>query len=329
MKFFISHSSQDKELVLLFVDLLTKRFHVDINDIFCTSMDNALKIGEDFIKGIKGSLHDSEIVLFLITENYISSKFCIMEMGAAWAYKDNIVPIIVPPLDFSVLNDTPLKSVQSLMLDDAETIFNRLYVNMLVEKNIIPRLSFMQEHELLNGIEEFTKAVKKNIYRNYGFDFKNCIKISVAQNGDPEAVKMEYNEDEEVYKLYCNFKSNEFYPVPSNFISYIFQFVPHKDWSAVSHNDIFQFECRSKDLSIKKVIVEFKYGDVLYKFYESAFEVTDEYRSIHIPIDYALMPKKYLKDISEVCFVIRPTFVDNYIGQIEFRNLQFQGSKTN
>ena len=122
MKVFISHSSEDKELVMLFVNLLTQGFHIDNNEIFCTSMDNSLRIGEDFIKSIKEELHDSEIVIFIITPNYIASKFCIMEMGAAWAFKNNIVPIIVPPLDFSVLNDTPMKSIQALILNDGEEL---------------------------------------------------------------------------------------------------------------------------------------------------------------------------------------------------------------
>ena len=45
MKIFISHSSEDKELVLLFVNLLTQGFHIDNNEIFCTSMDNSLRVG--------------------------------------------------------------------------------------------------------------------------------------------------------------------------------------------------------------------------------------------------------------------------------------------
>lgn len=83
MKFFINHSSEDKKLVLMLVDLLEQGFHINKNKIFCTSMDNALRIGEDFIISIKEKLQGSEILIFLITENYISSKFCLMEMGAA------------------------------------------------------------------------------------------------------------------------------------------------------------------------------------------------------------------------------------------------------
>ena len=203
MKIFISHSSKDKELVLLFVDLLVQGFHIDYDEIFCTSMDNALRVGEDFIKSIKENLHDSEIVLFLITQNYIDSKFCIMEMGAAWAFKDNIFPIIVPPLDYNILNDTPLKITQSMILSDAEDLFKKLYEYKLVEKQIIPRLSFMQEHELFDKIKQFTENVKIYVSKNYGFNFKDANIICVAQNGDPEAVKLESNGN--IHKIICNF----------------------------------------------------------------------------------------------------------------------------
>lgn len=325
MKIFISHSSKDKKLVLMFVDLLTKGFQISLNDIFCTSLDNALVVGEDFIKRIKDNLLDSEIVLFLITPNYVESKFCIMEMGAAWAYKDNIVPIIVPPLDYNVLNDTPMKTIQALMLDETESIFNRFYENMLIEKNIINRLNFFQEHELLTKVEKFIRNVKLYVNQNYGFNFKDAKIISVAQNGDPDATKIEsYNE---CHKLYCNFNPNKYYPISSNFISFVYQFIPHKDWSTITVNSNISLECRSVDKSISRITIEFKYGANLFKFYEKTFDVTNTYTKIDIPINYNSMPQKYLKDISELCFVVRPNFVKNYLGQIEFRNLKFQDNE--
>ena len=33
MKIFISHSSKDKELVLMFIDLLVQGFHIDNNEL--------------------------------------------------------------------------------------------------------------------------------------------------------------------------------------------------------------------------------------------------------------------------------------------------------
>ena len=322
MKIFISHSSEDKELVLLFVNLLTQGFHIDNNEIFCTSMDNSLRVGEDFIKSIKEELRDSEIVIFLITPNYIASKFCIMEMGAAWAYKNNIVPIIVPPLDFNVLNDTPMKTIQALILNNGEELFNRLYSHILVEKQIIARLDFMQEHELFDKIKRFTNDVKTYVSKNYGFNFKDANIICVAQNGDPDAVKMETNNN--IHKIYCSFKPNDYFPIPSNFISCVYQFVPHKDWSTITSNSVFCCKCRSNDNTIQKVTIEFKCGDNLYKFYEQTFTIEKDYKKIRIPITYDIMPKKHLKDISEICFVIRPNFAHNFIGEIEISELKFQ-----
>lgn len=322
MKIFISHSSKDKELVLMFVDLLTQGFHIDRDEIFCTSMDNALRVGEDFIRSIKENLHDSEIVLFLITQNYIDSKFCVMEMGAAWAFKDNIFPIIVPPLDYNILNDTPMKIIQSIILSDAEDLFKKLYEYKLVEKQIIPRLNFMQEHGLFDKIKQFTENVKVYVSKNYGFNFKDANIICVAQNGDPEAVKLESDKNTNVMK--CNFVPNTYYPIPSNFISCVYQFAPHKDWSIIKTNSVFCCKCRSQDMSIQKVTIEFKCGDNLFKFYEKTFTINNEYVSIEIPITYESMPKKHLKDISEICFVVRPNFVQNFIGEIEIDELKFQ-----
>lgn len=306
----------------MFVDLLTQGFHIDYNDIFCTSMDNALRVGEDFIKSIKDNLRDSEIVLFLITQNYIDSKFCIMEMGAAWAFKDNIFPIIVPPLDYNILNDTPLKITQSIILSETEDLFKKLYEYKLVEKQIIPRLDFMQEHGLFDKIKQFTENVKIYVSENYGFNFKDAKIICVAQNGDPDAVKLESINS--AHKMYCNFKVNEFYPIPSNFISCVYQFVPHKDWGNIIPNSIFCCKCRSKDKSIKKVTIEFKCGDNLFKFYEQTFLIDEGHSEIRIPISYDRMPQKHLKDISEICFVVRPNFVNDFKGEIEICELKFQ-----
>lgn len=245
-----------------------------------------------------------------------------MEMGAAWAYKNNIVPIIVPPLDYNVLNDTPMKNIQALILNDGEELFNKLYSHKLVEKQIIPRLSFLQEHELFDKIKSFTQDVKIYVNQTYGFNFKDANIICVAQNGDPDAVKLDSHNGS--HKMYCNFTANNFYPIPSNFISCVYQFVPHKDWSNINSNSVFCCKCKSADISVQKVTIEFKCGDNLFKFYEQTFMIDKDFVEIKIPITYETMPKKHLKNISEICFVIRPNFVQNFVGEIEIADLRFE-----
>lgn len=68
----------------------------------------------------------------------------------------------------------------------------------------------MQRHKLFDITKEFTQDVKTYVSKNYGSNFKDARTKCVTQNGDPEAVKLETNDN--MHKIYCNFQPNEFYP---------------------------------------------------------------------------------------------------------------------
>ena len=72
MKIFISHSSKDKETVISLSDLLINYFKIEKDSIFCTSFDDSLKVGIDFNKEIKKQLNESDMVILLISENYMT-----------------------------------------------------------------------------------------------------------------------------------------------------------------------------------------------------------------------------------------------------------------
>lgn len=63
--------------------------------------------GEDFIGYIKGQLQRTKLLIPLVTPAYLDSKFCMWELGAAWANGTKIVPLVVPPVRFADL-DGPL-----------------------------------------------------------------------------------------------------------------------------------------------------------------------------------------------------------------------------
>ena len=86
---FISHSSKDKELVVLLnTYLLTIGLNQD--DIFCSSIN-----GQDVNNGcaiddyIHSKMKDSDTIIYLITHNFISSGYCASELGAGWMVKDS------------------------------------------------------------------------------------------------------------------------------------------------------------------------------------------------------------------------------------------------
>lgn len=87
---FISHSSEDKEVVSLFVDkLLIAGCGISQDDIFYTSSeDTGVNNGDDIPSAIKDSITDSAIFFMMVSDNYKKSEVCLNEMGAAWILDD-------------------------------------------------------------------------------------------------------------------------------------------------------------------------------------------------------------------------------------------------
>ena len=70
-------------------------------DIFCTSIeDMAIKNGEDIRKHIHTNIQNVDFSILLISQHYKKSEICINEMGAVWAYNNNVRLYLLPDVDF-------------------------------------------------------------------------------------------------------------------------------------------------------------------------------------------------------------------------------------
>ena len=101
-KIFISHSSKDKNIVEKFVDhILMLGIGFSAADIFCTSIeDMAIKNGEDIRDHIHANIKNVDFSILLISQHYKKSEICINEMGAVWAYNNNVRLYLLPDVDF-------------------------------------------------------------------------------------------------------------------------------------------------------------------------------------------------------------------------------------
>ncbi len=79
---FISHASDDKELVDALADLIQLGIGVPPDRIFCTSLEGqGVPKGKNFIDFIKEEIQEPALVIVLLTPRYYESLFCVCELG--------------------------------------------------------------------------------------------------------------------------------------------------------------------------------------------------------------------------------------------------------
>ena len=102
-KFFISHSSSDKDIVNAFVkEILMLGCGFKYDDIFCTLDTTSIRTGDDFREEIVKNMRECDYVLLFISENYNQSDVCKNEMGAAWALENKrVLPFVLPNTTFN------------------------------------------------------------------------------------------------------------------------------------------------------------------------------------------------------------------------------------
>ena len=101
---FISHAVKDKSLVDVFFDLLQTGIGLSPDETFCSSLEGmGIPAGANFIDYIKGQVQAPDLMLLILSPNYLDSLFCQCELGAGWVMSHNMIPLVVPPTTYSDL----------------------------------------------------------------------------------------------------------------------------------------------------------------------------------------------------------------------------------
>ena len=90
MKIFISYSSKDENIYINLADSLRKQGHTIFNAV-------DINIGENWIEKIKNALNESDILIAIITENFLSSSWAQAELSSVVLGTNNIrlLPVVV------------------------------------------------------------------------------------------------------------------------------------------------------------------------------------------------------------------------------------------
>ena len=155
-KIFISHSEKDKELVKMLEELLMLGIGFTREQIFCTSDPGCLETGRAYSDEIKNEMKEAKLVIAVITDNYLNSKSCVMELGAGWLLSDQkeFFPMLVSPVTFLQVENSLLKGYQLSCMD--RNGLAGLY-DLCMERNLVENKNTA---EFIERVDEFLKKTK-------------------------------------------------------------------------------------------------------------------------------------------------------------------------
>ena len=104
---FISHSSENKEIAEQLCAFIT-RLGIKESRIFCSSIvGQGVKNGEKLNDAISVSINKSQVIVYIISRDFIESSYCMEELGIGWYLsqfkKVSCFYLILPVIDLSVL----------------------------------------------------------------------------------------------------------------------------------------------------------------------------------------------------------------------------------
>jgi hypothetical protein len=157
-RLFISHASEDREIVEEIIDLL-ESIGLTPAQIFCSSFDGyGVPLGENFFDVLKNEISNDVLVLFIFTHNFYKSPFCLCEMGATWVLSKENIPIIIPPFTFDDIEGV-ISKIQGLIVDD-EPKLNLLREKIINAFNIMEQPMSSWERKRDRVIERIRKIIK-------------------------------------------------------------------------------------------------------------------------------------------------------------------------
>ena len=318
MKFFISHANKDEEIAKAFSNFLS---NLDVNvNVFCSSQSGTIDQGDDFVKKIESELKQSDVFIPLISLNYIKSKYCLIELGYAYAKSAEferryfILPFCIAPITKSqALLGTPLAHLQTAALNDKVDVHN--FLRVLIKNNLLEK-SYAVNEDIIYFIDKMNNYIMKN--ENI---LGNAVPLPICSDGsNRDAIQHNEKDGKHIvnFNLFADGKNKR-----PDFISLVLKFPGLFNFYnfLISNADI-KFYCLINNYtnSLTSIDIEFKYHESHQMLKSYKIELKPGINDISIPIRQ--MNIEGLKQISEICFVAWDPYITEIEGMFSVENIQ-------
>lgn len=100
MEIFISHSSKDADIAEAMIDLLRAALNLSAEEIRCTSVNGyRLPTGASTEEQLRQEIHESRVLIGLITPASLTSHYVLFELGARWGAGNFLAPVLAAGAD--------------------------------------------------------------------------------------------------------------------------------------------------------------------------------------------------------------------------------------
>ena len=158
-KIFISHRHKDEKIVRALVECIKTYFHIDRQDIRCTSVrPYRLPVGENTSDRLRDEISDAEIVLGILTTDTLASSYVAFELGSAWGQRVWTCPLLARGADQSHIPD-PIRGISALFLSNSGDCFQ--FLNDLEGFTSLIKRKDLDDGELSDKIQKLVEAAKE------------------------------------------------------------------------------------------------------------------------------------------------------------------------
>jgi hypothetical protein len=114
IRVFISHSSKDREFVILLIDLIRSALNFPADQIRCTSVDGyRLPAGASIAEQLRREIHEAQVFIGVISQSSLQSLYMTFELGARWGAQKHLIPLLAPGVAHTLLS-SPLADLNAL-----------------------------------------------------------------------------------------------------------------------------------------------------------------------------------------------------------------------
>lgn len=306
-KIFISHSSQDSEILTALVDLLIKSGIQKENIVATSAPDTGFSAGESLYGNLKSVLLGNDLsIIYLLSENYYSSPICLNEMGAAWIRDiEYQYPILLPGFSFKqvngVIRDREKIGISLSTIDSAtEQSFDHLVTSLAGRFAI--KIDPYVKKRILN---EFFAEIRKcgiDTFNKENFKMNEATTWCINDNNHDGCCisHMECSETKTVVTV-------DFSRTISDLCSVVYSIQQRKWLAHFRENKQICFSI-SSDQEVLIAEVEVQYVDMPSRRHRIIVDADNH--TYRIPLAQFTTATRAWENVKEVCFLFRKRYID-------------------